>query len=58
MAYTLPDDPEIFDLCIVRNGCYSVSCAVVQQVQRGSHFRIDVICCDIVCFEVLGAGVE
>ena len=36
----------------------SVSCAVVQQVQRGSHFRIDVICCDIVCFEVLGAGVE
>ena len=55
MAYTLPDDPEIFDR--YTRGV-SVSYAVVQQVQRGSHFRIAVICCDIVCFEVLGAGVE
>ena len=55
MAYTLPDDPEIFDR-YTRGNC--VSYAVVPQVQRGSHFRIAVTCCDIVCFEVLGAGVE
>ena len=27
MAYTLPDDPEIFDLCIVRNECFCVMCS-------------------------------